>query len=100
MGKKHIIALIIIGLFLITGILFFVFLKKDKNRPDTINTVVQTGLEQKSPVANPNKSKGVTLNDEVELKPNEIPDESEVKENSEYVNFENTIDRLIEVTER
>ncbi len=100
--RKQIIIIAAMGTLLIIGVLFFIFVPKEIFVKPKIVEVEETVYVKKQPEPQPKAEdkNGVSLTKKIEEDKSVIPDPIETKENSGYINFENTIDRLIEVTER
>ncbi len=97
--KSQIIILSAMAAVLLIAALIFVFLPKDKISPQPAQPAAQASAV-KPKVKHPKSSKGVKLDMSEELSdPGTIPDPNEADEAADYANFENTIDKLIDMTD-
>ncbi len=95
MNRNQIVIIILLLLILAGGVLFFIFAPKNKILPPEI--VEETVYVNNNKPSKSNNVKITPINNDI-IDNKTVPDPEEVKENSDYMNFENTIDRLIEVT--
>lgn len=103
MTKKQIIIMIILISILISGVLVFIFVPRDKIAEPQIIEVEET-VYVDTPKKDPSGIEKINIENQSQEQftkdINTVLDPNEVKENADYMNFENTIDRLIEVTNR
>lgn len=97
MSKRNIIIIILMLLLLMAGVVLFVLLIKTRNEEPV---VIEEVIEHTVKADTEDVVDGIRIDDGTGTDTDSMPEDTGEDANSEYMNFENTIDKLIEMTEK